>query len=188
LCSTRRLPALQRIAGYPMSERDRSSRWAAILIIEDARRRGDQPAQWADRCRVTSCSGSRQGNAALVTLKPMQADLILMSLMFPYADGLVLCSICQGPLPGAHRCPERVRWRDRSSISHGVWRDRLSEQAHRPRGASGSSESNSAIARLHPSPGLNQSRKPAWRALPPCSSASSRAGAQAAHLPDQWRA
>ena len=81
-----------------MSERDRPSRGAAILIIEDddvtATNLQDEliAAGYVVR-RVAS------GNAALVTLRSAQADLILMSLMLPDTDGLILCSTVKACFP-----------------------------------------------------------------------------------------
>ena len=84
--------------GYPMSESDRPSKGAAILIIEDDDvaatnlQNGLIGAEYVVR-RVAS------GNEALVTLKSTQADLILMSLMLPDIDGLILCSTVKAHFP-----------------------------------------------------------------------------------------
>ena len=81
-----------------MSEGDRPSRGAAILIIEDddvaatSLHNGLIGAGYVVR-RVAS------GNEALVALKSTQADLILMSLMLPDTDGLVLCSTVKAHFP-----------------------------------------------------------------------------------------
>jgi DNA-binding response OmpR family regulator len=81
-----------------MSERDRSSRGATILIIED------DDATATDLQNGLIGAGyvvRRAGSAdeALVTLKSTQADLILMSLMLPDSDGLILCSTLKAHFP-----------------------------------------------------------------------------------------
>jgi DNA-binding response OmpR family regulator len=81
-----------------MSESERPSRGAAILIIEDDDvaatnlHNGLIGAGYVVR-RVAS------GNEALVALKSTQADLILMSLMLPDTDGLILCSTVKAHFP-----------------------------------------------------------------------------------------
>ena len=74
-----------------MSESDRPSRGASILIVED------DDATAANLLNTLFDAGYvvrrvASGNEALVTLTSTQADLILMSLMLPDTAGLILCS------------------------------------------------------------------------------------------------
>ena len=81
-----------------MSETDRSSPVATILIIED------DDVMATDLQNGLSGAGyvvRRSGSAeeALATLKSTQTDLILMSLMLPDTDGLILCSTLKAHFP-----------------------------------------------------------------------------------------
>ena len=70
---------------------DRSSPRAAILIIED----DDATAtdlQIGLRGAGYAVRRAASANEAFVSLKSTHADLILMSLLLPDADGLILCS------------------------------------------------------------------------------------------------
>jgi DNA-binding response OmpR family regulator len=81
-----------------MAERDAPSRRATILIIED----DDVTA--TDLHNELIGAGyfvrrARSAHEARITLRSTQADLVLMSLMLPDADGLVLCSALRAQFP-----------------------------------------------------------------------------------------
>jgi DNA-binding response OmpR family regulator len=81
-----------------MSDSDRPSRGATILIIAD-----DDVTATDVQTGLTGAGYvvRRAGSAdeALVTLERTRADLILMSLMLPDADGLILCSTLKTQFP-----------------------------------------------------------------------------------------
>jgi DNA-binding response OmpR family regulator len=81
-----------------MSESDRPSPGAAILIIED----DDVTATDLQTGLIgAGYAVQRAASAAeaMGTLKSSQADLILMSLMLPDTDGLILCSTLKARVP-----------------------------------------------------------------------------------------
>src|SRR5579859_7838387 len=74
-----------------MSERDKPSPQAAILIIED------DDVSATELQRALAAAGYvvlRAGSAveAMASLTSSRADLVLMNLMLPDSDGLILCS------------------------------------------------------------------------------------------------
>lgn len=75
-----------------MSDSDRPSRGATILIIaDDDVTATDVQTELTGAGYVVRRAGS--ADEALGTLEQTRADLILMSLMLPDADGLALCSM-----------------------------------------------------------------------------------------------
>ena len=81
-----------------MSDSDRPSRGATILIIEDddVMATGLQ-AGLLDAGYVVQRAAS--ADEALMTLVSTRADLILMSLLLPGTDGLILCSTLKTRFP-----------------------------------------------------------------------------------------
>jgi DNA-binding response OmpR family regulator len=81
-----------------MSQSDRSSEGATILIVED----DDVAATDVQQGLIGAGYVVRRAGSAyeaLVTLKSTQADLVLVSLMLPDADGLILCSTLKASFP-----------------------------------------------------------------------------------------
>jgi DNA-binding response OmpR family regulator len=81
-----------------MSESDRSSPGATILIIgDDDVMATDLQTGLVGAGYAVKLAGS--ADEALGTLESTQADLILMSLMLPDTDGLILCSTLKAYSP-----------------------------------------------------------------------------------------
>ena len=81
-----------------MSECHRLSQGANILIVED----DDVTATDLQRGLIGAGYAVRRAGSAyeaLVTLESVQADLVLVSLMLPDADGLILCSTLKANFP-----------------------------------------------------------------------------------------
>jgi DNA-binding response OmpR family regulator len=68
-----------------------------VIIEDDDVTATDLQAGLTDAGYVVRRAGS--ADEALVTLEQTQADLILMSLMLPDADGLILCSTLKTQFP-----------------------------------------------------------------------------------------